>query len=212
MGICSLLLVSVAGIAQKNTDLDGEVTAYVNIRSAKDIDGLGVVSMYNKKTFCQLRYNYEDSRTFSFYWGRPFVKENKKYYVQVVPTIGLSAGNFMGVSPSIQVYAEINQFEIYSSSQTSICITDLNRSFFFNWTEALYTYKNILKVGAALQYTQQYPALQRNSELPQAAPVRTMDVGPVVGVQYWRFYASGYLFNLWNDERHYAVSLTYNFK
>ena len=207
-----MLMASVHAMAQKETPLDGEVTTYVSIHSRKDISGLGVASLYNKKTFCQLRYNYEDTRTFSFYWGKPITKEGKKYFIQFVPTLGLSAGNFMGVSPSMQLYAEVNSFEIYSSSQTSICVTDLNRSFFFNWTEALYKYKNILKVGAALQYTKQYPALQRNKELPQATAQQQLDIGPVVGVQYWRFYLSGYLFNMWTDQRHYAVSLTYNFK
>ena len=154
-----LLFVTMQAMAQNNTDLEGEVSTYVNIRTPKDVGAMAVASIYNNKTFCQFRYNYEDTRTFSFYWGRPIVKESKIYYVQLVPTLGLSAGNFMGLSPSVQLYAEMGNFEIYSSSQTSICLTDVNRSFFFTWTEAQYNYKNIIKAGMALQYLKQYPAM-----------------------------------------------------
>ena len=208
-----LLFVTMQAMAQNNTDLEGEVSTYVNIRTPKDVGAMAVASIYNNKTFCQFRYNYEDTRTFSFYWGRPIVKETKKYYVQLAPTLGLSAGNFMGLSPSVQLYAEMGNFEIYSSSQTSICLTDVNRSFFFTWTEAQYNYKNIIKAGMALQYLKQYPAMQRrNVELPAAPVQQQLDLGPVVSLQYWRFCASGYFFNLWSSQRHYAVSLAYNFK
>lgn len=212
--VCCLLFTAKQGIAQQKTAIDGDVTTYVSIHSAKDISALSMATLYTKKSWCQLRYNYEDTRTFSFYWGRPFVKQGKNYMVQVVPSLGLSAGNFMGVSPSMQLFAEVNDFEFYSSSQTSICVTDLNRSFFFTWTEAQYKFRNILHVGLAAQYLKQYPALQRtnNPELPQAKAQQQLDIGPVIGVQYWRFCLSGYFFNLWQNERHYAVNLTYNFR
>jgi hypothetical protein len=210
---CVLLCTGLTGFGQKKIEIDGDATAYVTIHSRKEVGGLGIVSLYTQKNFCQLRYNYEDNRTFSFLWGRPLTKQTKKAYVQVVPTIGLSAGNFMGVSPGIQVYAEYKNMEFSNSSQTSICVTNLNRSFFFTWSEALYKVKNIWKVGLSVQYLKQYPTMVRNKELGiTSPPQQQLDLGMVTGVEYWRFYLCGYVFNAWDAHRHYAVSLTYNFR
>ncbi len=210
-GSCALVFASLQSMCQKN-ELHGEATTYMSIHSAKQISGLGYASIYNHTNFWQVRYNYEDQNTVSFLWGKPFSKQ-KKFFVEAIPTIGLSVGNFIGVSPAVQLYAENGQFEFFSSNQTSFCITDIKKSFFFNWTEALFKFRDIVKVGAAFQYTKGYPAaLTQNKEVVQQEPAQLIDVGPLVGFQYKKFYLSGYFFNLWQPQRHYAVSLTYNFR
>jgi len=204
----ALLLVSFQTMAQKN-ELHGDATTYVGFAPPKQFSGLGYASLYNTKNFWQVRYNYEDVNTLSFLWGKPLTKENKNFSFQAVPTIGVSVGNFIGFSPALQMTAEAGHFEFYSSNQYSLCANKLDESFFFTWSEALYTVQEHIKVGAAFQYLKKCP-VRNNNELAKAP--QQIDFGPMVGVEYKKFYLSGYFFNLWSPQRHYAVSLTYNFK
>lgn len=205
--LCGLLLSSHSAVAQKDT-IEGEVTAYLNIHPKEEISCDGYASLYYKKNFYQVRYNYEDSKTFSFYYGRPIIYD-KAFYLEFIPTMGVSVGNFTGISPSFQVYSEIGRFEFFSSSQYSVCVTKPANSFFFNWTEALVKYKNILKLGASCQVTSMYNA--PHTEKADRTPVE-IDAAVVAGVQYKRFYLCGYFYNFWKDTRYYTVGLTYNLK
>jgi hypothetical protein len=202
-----LLFVYVTTSAQKDT-IEGEVSAYLNIHPKEEISCEGYASLYYKKNFYQVRYNYEDDKTFSFYYGRPVIY-NKAFYFEFVPTIGVSVGNFTGVSPSFQVYSEVGKFEFFSSNQYSVCLTKPSNSFFFSWSEALFKYKNTLKVGASCQITSEYNSPQISTE--ERKPVQ-VDAALVTGVQYKRFYVCGYFYNFWKPTRYYTVGLTYNLR
>ena len=193
--------------AQKDFNVNGEATTYMSIHSRKEISGLGYGSIYYKKNYWEARYNYEDAKTVSLFWGHPFYV-SKKMELEIIPTLGLSAGNFIGGSSALQLNAENDRFEFYSLNQYSLCFTDVNRSFFFNWSEAIYKFKKVVKLGAALQYTESMP--QKNWE-ETAESTHQVDVGPVIGFEYKKFYLCGYFFNFWQPERHYAIGLTYRF-
>jgi len=201
-----LLCFALWGNAQKS-QLHGDVTGYVGFASLKRIEALGYASIYNTKNHWQIRYNYEASNTVSFFWGRPLNKKAKKFEIEVVPSVGVSMGDFTGFSPALHIDAEIGKFEFYTSSQYSFCALKPDNSFFFSWSEVLYTVADRGRLGLALQYTKDCPT--KSDEIKQAP--QQIDFGPVGGVEIKRFYLSAYLFNLWSAQRHYAFSLTYNF-
>ena len=207
IGMLSLCLFGLETAGQKKYNVDGEANTYFSIRSPKEISALTYASIYYKKNYWEARYNYEDVKTFSLFWGHPFYI-SKKMELEIVPTVGFSLGNFIGGSAALQLNAECNRFEVYSLNQYSLCFTDVKRSFFFNWTEAKYKFKKVVKLGAALQYTQSMP--QKNSEEAKES-THQLDVGPVIGFEYKKFYLCGYFFNLWEQERNYAIGLTYRF-
>ncbi len=193
--------------AQKQHNVNGEATTYISIHSPKDISGLGYASIYYKKNYWEARYNYGDTKTLSLFWGHPFYV-SKKMEVEIIPTVGLSAGNFIGLSHALQLNAESERFEVYSLNQYSLCFTDARRSFFFNWTEVKYKFKKVVKLGAALQYTESMP---QKYATETAESTHRVDVGPVIGFEYKKFYLCVYFFNFWQPERHYALGLTYSF-
>lgn len=193
--------------AQRPNIVDGEVTTYMSIHSVKEFSGLGYGSIYYKKNYWEARYNYEDTKTFSLLWGHPFCIA-KKMEIEIIPTIGLSVGNFSGMNHALQLNAENLRFEVYSLNQFSFCFTDVNNSFFFNWTEVMYKFKKVVKLGAALQYTEVMPPKQMTETVPSTHQI---DAGPVIGFQYKKFYLCGYFFNFWEADRHYALGLTYSF-
>lgn len=193
--------------AQKKYNVDGEATTYMSMHSPKEIIGLGYASIYYKKNYWEARYNYEDTKTLSLLWGHPFYV-SKKMELEIIPTVGLSAGNFSGLSHAVQINAESKRFELYLLNQYSFSFTDVNKSFFFNWSEVLYKFKEVVKLGAALQYTESMP---QKTGLETGESTHQVDVGPVIGFQYKKYYLCGYFFNFWQPERHYAIGLTYSF-
>lgn len=203
----AFLFSDISAWAQKDT-LEGEVTAYLNIASKESVSADGYASLYYKKNFYQVRYNYEDDKTFSFNWGRPIIYD-KEFYLEFIPTIGASVGNFTGVSPGFQAYSEIGKFEVFTTSQYSYNLLHPKESFFFNWTEALFKIKNTVKLGASCQVLSTYNAPHISEA--EKNPLQ-LDAAFVAGLQYKRFYLSTYFYNFWNSTRFYTVGITYNLK
>lgn len=71
-----------------------------------------------KNWYAELRYNYEDIRTISFFGGKTF-KGEKFFEYSITPLVGFSAGTFTGISAGANIGAEWKNF--YLSSQTQYC-------------------------------------------------------------------------------------------
>jgi hypothetical protein len=112
--------------------------------------------------YAELRYNYEDAKTFSMYGGKTFSGGNNLEYT-ITPMAGFSSGRFTGVSFAINADAEWKK--IFLSSQTqysmsvkkndSIAIKKSDESFFFSWTELGYNISDHFFAGLSMQYTRQ---------------------------------------------------------
>jgi hypothetical protein len=102
----------------------------------------------------ELRYNYEDAKTFSLYGGKTFADSNALEYT-ITPMVGFSAGRFTGVSFAFNADADWKNFFLSSQTQYSIAIKQNANSFFFSWSELGYNLSDYFFAGLAMQYTRQ---------------------------------------------------------
>ncbi len=107
-----------------------------------------------KGLYAELRYNYEDSKTFSFFGGRTFVA-NKAIDFSLTPMIGLSVGNFKGLSLAANTDIEWKNWYLSSQMQYSLSLSDKFANFYFCWSEAGYNISENFYTGLAVQYTRQ---------------------------------------------------------
>lgn len=204
----TVLIFSGGLCSAQNGNTQGEATTYFSFKSAHEISGLGYATLYNQKNFWQLRYNYEEMNTLSFFWGRPFEAQKKSFYLQVVPSIGVSLGQFNGIHPAVMLFAGNEIIEFSSSNQFSVCLTHPDKSFFYSWTDAIYTHKGIAKLGSVVQFLNQY-AVKKSGE--QVKSRMQVDIGLVTGFEYRKIEALIYLFLFDNSNRHFALGVTYSF-
>ncbi len=112
--------------------------------------------------YAELRYNYEEAKTISFFAGKSFAGGNNLAY-NITPMAGYSTGRFAGLSFAVNANAEWKR--IFLSSQTQYSwslaradsITGKSRagSFFFSWSEAGYTFGENFFAGLSAQFTRQ---------------------------------------------------------
>lgn len=103
----------------------------------------------------EFRYNYEDIRTASVYFGKTFSSSGSKIDYSIIPMVGFSAGSFKGIS--LAVNAELEWKNLYFSSQMqySNSWNDASQNFYFNWSETGYNISDAFYAGFAAQYTVQ---------------------------------------------------------
>jgi len=102
----------------------------------------------------ELRYNYEDAQTLSFFGGKT-VNGGKSLTWSFTPIAGYSTGKFTGVSAGINNEAEWKDFYFSAQSQYSMATKKDKANFFFNWSEAGYSFSDFFYSGIAMQYTWQ---------------------------------------------------------
>lgn len=112
--------------------------------------------------------------------------------------IGLSAGNFSGVS--IAANGELDWKNFYASSQTqySINIKTDGKNFFFSWSELGYNISKTLFAGAAVQYTLQ--AGKTNTE-----------PGFVAGLNFKNFSIPFYVFKPFSSGQYIVLGLIFEY-
>jgi len=145
----------------------------------------------------ELRYNYEDIQTLSFYAGKTFTGE-KSLEFSLTPMLGYSIGRFTGFS--VATNAELEWRKIYLSSQTQYSVATKNgiSDFFFSWSEIGYNISSTLFGGVAIQYTLQ-------DGLHQADP------GFVAGINFRNVSIPLYVFSPFRPGHYFVVGLNYEF-
>jgi hypothetical protein len=112
--------------------------------------------------YAELRYNYENEKTFTFYGGKTFSWENNIAY-NITAMTGFSTGHFTGVSFAANADAEWKHFYFSSQTQYSVSIKKNDSTviknnpgnFFFSWSELGYNISDNFFTGLAIQYTLQ---------------------------------------------------------
>jgi len=147
--------------------------------------------------YAELRYNYEDMQTLSFYGGKTFAG-GKAMKFSLTPMLGYSTGKFTGVS--LATNAELEWRKIYMSSQTqySVATKPEISDFFFSWSEIGYNLSNTLFAGLAIQYTLQ-------DGLHQADP------GFVAGINFRTISIPLYVFSPFRSGHYFVLGLNYEF-
>ena len=107
-----------------------------------------------KNWYAELRYNYEDIQTISFFGGKTF-KGGKAFEYSITPLVGFSAGTFTGFSAGTNIDVEWKNIYLSSQTQYSAGTKKDVPDFFFSWSEAGYAISKHFFAGLAMQYTRQ---------------------------------------------------------
>jgi hypothetical protein len=149
-----------------------------------------------KKTYLEVRYNYEYLNTGSIYTGYGFSKENKKWgKFSVTPILGLYLGQRNGLAPGYNLRYVVGNFVVASEGQYTFDFNDQFQNYFWNWANALYSVHKNIALGTSVQIS----AFYRGDFIPQ--------VSPIIRFQHKWLGIDLYGYNLWENEPIYAVGL-----
>jgi hypothetical protein len=150
--------------------------------------------------YAEMRYNYEDAQTLSFYGGKTFSGGNAVTY-SITPMTGFSTGRFTGMSLANNIETEWKNFYVSSQSQYSIALRNNNQDFFFTWSELGYNISDHVFSGLAMQYT-----LQADNNI--------FEPGIVAGFRFKNISVPFYIFSPFRSGCYFVLGLNYeyNFK
>ena len=150
-----------------------------------------------KGMYAELRYNYEDLNTISLYGGKTF-EGGKNLQFAITPMLGVSIGNFKGVS--LATNTELDWKNIYLSSQTQYSFSTINAEadFFFTWSELAYNISRKVFAGLALQFT-------RQQGINDAEP------GFVAGLNIKNTSIPFYAFSPFGKKKYFIIGINYEF-
>lgn len=105
----------------------------------------------SKGWYAEARYNYDENNTFSLLGGRSF-QLDKNGFSNIIPMIGVSFGNFEGITLAGNFTYERGIFFFNSQSQYTFSTTSRNPDFFFNWSEIGIQPRKWIFAGLSVQY------------------------------------------------------------
>jgi hypothetical protein len=145
----------------------------------------------------ELRYNYEDVQTLSLYGGKTF-NGGRSFSWSFTPMVGYSTGRFTGVSAAMNNDAAWKDLYFSAQSQYSMATKTDMANFFFNWSEAGYSFSDHFYSGIAIQYTRQ----QQKDYL---------EPGIVNGLCFRNFSLPFYVFNPLKGDCYFVLGLNYEY-
>lgn len=145
----------------------------------------------------EIRYNYEDAQTLSFYGGKTF-SGSKLVEYSITPMVGYSKGVFTGFSLAVNTDAEWGKFYFSAQSQYSISSKIKDDTFLFSWSELGYSITDHFFTGFSLQYT-------------RTICQTDLEPGIVTGVCFKNFEIPFYIFKPLRSERYFVLGLSYEF-
>jgi hypothetical protein len=105
----------------------------------------------------EARYNYEDQRTGSLWFGYNF-KRGRTVTLVVTPMFGTVMGDTTGVAPGYEVLVAYQKLSFFDTGEYVFDARNRKSDYFFNWPEAIYSPWNWFRVGFAAQETKVYRA------------------------------------------------------
>lgn len=146
--------------------------------------------------YTEARYNYEDEKTFSLYFGKTF-NNDKRFAYSVTPMVGAAVGKFHGISAGLNVDLEFDRFFFCSQSQYSLATAKGKgrEDFYYAWSELAYQPFDWFYAGASFQQT--YTAGEKLHE-----------PGALIGFSFGRYSIPVYGFDLLNSERYFIIGFT----
>ena|SRR5687767_854120 len=155
----------------------------------------------NNKWYAEVRYNYEELRTFSFYAGKKFSRENRFSY-SVIPMAGGVVGRFNGASVGLHLDMDFEGLFLSSESQYTFSTQHKLDNFYFNWAELGYQPCGWLYAGAAMQHTYLFDEMTQNN----------IDLGMVIGFTFGNWTIPVYGFNPDNKNRFFVIGINWEWK
>lgn len=155
--------------------------------------------IYIKDFYLEARYNYEDKKTVSLYFGRAFSFDKKAVW-EITPMVGGVFGKTNGVSPGFNFDLEYKRFSTFTQCQYTIDLKDINKSFFWDWTGFNINISKHFGLGGSLQ------AFQPNSGDP------FYRAGPMISFHHKTLAIEAYVYNFWQQYPTGAIGIEYEFK
>ena len=109
---------------------------------------------YNALHF-ELRYNYEDRKTASFFGGYRF-ETGGKVELGITPIVGFVTGNTKGVAPGLEIDIVFNKFDFYSESEWLFDLDDKENNFIYTWSEVAFSPNESIRTGISANRTKIY--------------------------------------------------------
>jgi hypothetical protein len=146
----------------------------------------------------EARYNYEDLRTGSVWFGYNF-RAGKKLVLNLTPMIGGVFGRTTGIAPGCEASLTYRKFKLYIPNEYVFDTNDSGRNFYYSLPELTYSPTNWLRVGLAAQHTK---ALQTKFDVHR---------GFLVGFSHKHAELSTYVYDLgWTDPT-FLLEVTWSF-
>jgi hypothetical protein len=102
----------------------------------------------------EARYNYEDLRTGSLWFGYNFNLSPKKFDITLTPMIGSVFGRTTGIAPGAEASLTYEKINLWVSNEYVFDTGDPSANYFYTWPQLTYTPVNWLHVGLVAQRTQ----------------------------------------------------------
>lgn len=154
--------------------------------------------IYIKDYYLEARYNYEDVKTVSLYFGKSF-SVNKKVDFEIIPMLGLVYGEFKGLSPGFNLSFEYKRFHSSTECQYTIDFEDNGNSFFWDWSNFYMRIHENISLGCAIQINKS----KKGDNFVYASPALSFEFGS--------FVIEANTYNLWEKYPLYTLGLEYNF-
>lgn len=151
-----------------------------------------------KKWHSELRYNYEDVHTASFFVGRAFDFE-KKLKLSLTPQIGIVVGRTNAIAPGLEAQLDYSIFGFYAESEYVFDFRGAENNYFYVWSELGISPFNSFRIGITAQRTKIYKTrfdLQR---------------GPFASYSYRNIRPCFYYFNPASNHNFFIVALECTF-
>lgn len=146
----------------------------------------------------EARYNYEDLQTASFFGGYNF-STGKEIQFNATPVIGIVFGNTNGVAPGLILDLNYWKLNLSTESEYLLDFAQKEDSFVYTWSELTFAPAEWIWFGLAAQRTRVY---QTDLEIQR---------GFTLGFSRDYISASGYIFNIDQEEPYGVLSIEFEF-
>jgi len=151
-----------------------------------------------KGMYAEFRYNYEDVRTVSLFAGKNILV-GKGGHMSITPMLGISIGNFKGISLASSADLEWKNWFFSSQMQYSISLSKPDPDFFFCWSEAGTSISSFFFTGLAFQYTRQ-------------AGLNDFEPGVLAGFNVGNVSVPFYFFRPFSPDQTLVIGLNYEYR
>ena len=146
----------------------------------------------------EARYNYEDLKTGSVWFGYNFNTGEKLKFV-VTPMLGGVFGGITGIAPGYTITVHYRSIELSTQAEYFFDAGTSAGDFFYSWSELSAAPADWFRVGIVVERTQ---ASGSNSDVRR---------GPLVGFKYKDIDLTTYWLAPGSDEAAFVFSVTMNF-
>jgi hypothetical protein len=102
----------------------------------------------------EARYNYEDLKTGSLWFGYNFNFSPKKIDITLTPMLGGVFGRTTGIAPGSEASVTYRKFNFWVSNEYVFDTGDPSANYFYTWPQLTYTPVDWFHVGLVAQRTQ----------------------------------------------------------